>query len=152
VFCKYPFEGERLYIEFKIIMSVPVRGKSSLFIGAVDKTKYRQEQLVSTFWKDSPSSFYWDIWNCKLIKIDENGIQTGVAIGYGCGCQETEEVTIGISYDPKSMTISYYKNGASQGIAFHNVPRGLYPAIDLWFETGHAEILSNIQPVLKEYL
>ncbi len=43
--------------------------------------------LVSTFWKDSPSSFYWDVWNTKLIKTDENGVQTGSIIGYGCQCE-----------------------------------------------------------------
>lgn len=42
---------------------------------------------MSTFWKDSPSSYYWDVWNYKLIKTDENGVQTGTSGGYGCHCE-----------------------------------------------------------------
>ena len=78
-------------------MTMPARGKSHLFIGLVDKSKYKPEYLsnlnhhlfyiVSTFWKDSPSSYYWDVWNYKLIKTDENGVQTGTSGGYGCHCE-----------------------------------------------------------------
>lgn len=75
------------YIEFKVVMNIPCRGKSHLFIGLVDKSKYKYDNLVSTFWKDSPSSFYWDVWNTKLIKTDENGIQVGSVSGYGCQCE-----------------------------------------------------------------
>ena len=152
VFCKSAFRNERKYIELKITMNVQVRGKSSLFVGLVDRSKYRQEQLTSTYWKDSPSSFYWDVWNNKLIRIDDNGVQTGVAIGYGCSCQDTDVTVIGILYDPKSKTISYYKDGANQGVAFHDVPLGLYPALDLWFDSGNIEILNKTHPTLKEYL
>lgn len=42
---------------------------------------------MSTFWKDSPSSFYWDVWNSKIIKTDENGIQISSIGGYGCPCE-----------------------------------------------------------------
>ncbi len=79
------------------MMTMPARGKSHLFIGLVDKLKYRPEFLsklnklkfnkVSTFWKDSPGSYYWDVWNYKLIKTDENGVQTGTCSGYGCHCE-----------------------------------------------------------------
>ena len=75
-------------------MNIPCRGKSHLFIGLVDRSKYKYENLgkmklnkVSTFWKDSPSSFYWDVWNTKLIKTDDNGIQVGSINGYGCQCE-----------------------------------------------------------------
>jgi len=153
VFCKYPFDTNRTYIEFRITMNIHVRGRSSLFVGVVDRTKYRPELLTSTFWKDSPSSFYWDVWNGKLIKVDENGSQTGLALDYGCKCQDPNtDTVIGISYDYKEKTLSYYKNGSCQGIAFHNVPWGLYPSIDLWFESGHVEILKNIKKNEKEYL
>lgn len=122
-------------------MNIHAQGRSNLFVGVVDRSKYRPEQLTSTYWKDSPSSFYWDVWNGKLMKIDENGVQVGVALGYGCACQSSEDETvIGMEYDNKKMTLSYYKNKLSQGVAFHNVPRNMYPAIDLWFESGHVEL------------
>ena len=122
-------------------MNMNARDRSNLFIGVVDRSKYQVEQLISTYWKDSPSSFYWDIWNGKLTKVDENGVQVGSISGYGCTCQSSENVTIiGMLYDPKKQTLTYYKNKLKQGIAFHNVPSNMYPAIDLWFESGHVEI------------
>ena len=45
---------------------------------------------MSTFWKDSPSSYYWDVWNTKLIKTDDNGSQIGSIGGYGCQCEGIE--------------------------------------------------------------
>ena len=70
-------------------------GKSHLFVGLVDKSKYqfanlsklRIESIVSTYWKDSPSSYYWDVWMRKLIRTDEQGTQRGVITEYGCCCE-----------------------------------------------------------------
>jgi hypothetical protein len=140
-------------------MNIPCRGKSHLFIGLVDKSKYKYENLVSTFWKDSPSSFYWDVWNTKLIKTDDNGIQTGSINGYGCQCEGIflynsieYETRISIKYDHKSRTVSFYKNGVCQGIAFRNVPAGLTPSLDIWFESGTVEIIKNTCIQEKVYL
>jgi len=76
VFCKNPLDQNTNYVEFKINIDIPSRTKSHLFVGWIDKSKYKNEFLTSTFWKDSPYSYYWDIWNTKLIKMNENGIQT----------------------------------------------------------------------------
>ncbi len=152
VFCKQVLDQRRTYIEFNVTMNVQMQGKSSLFVGVVDRSRYRTEQLVSTFWKDSPSSFYWDVWNNKLIRIDENGVQSGVALGYGCVCQDASETNIGMMYDAKNRTLSYFKDGMDQGVAFHSVPRCMCPAIDLWFEAGHIEIVGRSKPSTKEYL
>jgi len=108
VFIKNVMSEKNTYIEFNIVMSVPSRGKSHLFIGLVDKAKYKNEMLISTFWKDSPSSFYWDVWNTKLIKTDENGIQVGSVSGYGCLCEEYE-TKIGIKYDSKNKSVSFFQ-------------------------------------------
>lgn len=88
--------------------------------------------MVSTFWKDSPSSLYWDVWNTKLIRTDEKGHQTGNPYKYGCNCEDSI-TRIGIMYDARNRNVSYYKNGICQGIAFTNVLSGYYPSIDVWF-------------------
>ena len=134
-----------IHIEFKVIINVPYRGKSHLFLGLVNKKFYKYEHLLSTFWKDSPSSFYWDVWNTKLIKTDDNGIQVGTYTGYGCSCEECE-TKFGIRYDYRMKTVEFFKNNANLGVAFRNVPEGLSPALDIWFESGQVEILNNTQP------
>ena len=140
-------------------MNIPSRGKSHLFIGLVDKAKYKYDMLISTFWKDSPSSYYWDVWNTKLIKTDENGIQVGSVSGYGCLCEGKVahyiveyETKIGIKYDYKLKSVSFFKNGINQGVAFRNVPSGLTPSLDIWFESGTIEILKNSAIVEKTYI
>ena len=145
VFCSPGMDKNNSYIEFKVIINVPYRGKSHLFLGLVNKKFYKYEHLLSTFWKDSPSSFYWDVWNTKLIKTDDNGIQVGTYNGYGCSCEECE-TKFGIRYDYRMKTIEFFKNNANLGVAFRNVPEGLSPALDIWFESGQVEILNNTQP------
>jgi len=130
-------------IEFKVTMNIPSRGKSHMFVGLVDKSKYKNENLVSTFWKDSPSSFYWDVWNTKLIKTDDNGSQIGAMNGYGCHCEAEYETRISIHYDHKSRSVSFSKNGLNQGVAFKNVNSGMFPSLDVWFESGSVEIISK---------
>ena len=151
VFGKIPLDNSNPYIEFKITINIPSRTKSHLFVGLVDKSKYRYEHLTSTFWKDSPSSYYWDVWNTKLIKTDEGGIQTGVMSGYGCACEDYE-TKLGIKYDAKNRSVSFFKNGINQGVAFRQVTSGYYPSLDIWFESGSIEILNEKAPKQKEFL
>lgn len=152
VFCKYPFSSTNKYVEFRVVMKNNLKPiKSSFFLGAVNRSLYNKEQLASTFWKDSPGSFYYDVWSCRLVKIDDLGQQTGMAADYGCACKDEENI-LGIMYDEDAGTLAYYKNGMNIGIAFHNVPNGLYPAIDIWFETGYVEIVKRTKPMLTNYL
>ena len=81
-----------------------------MFVGMVDITKQRPENLTSTFWKDSPSSIYWDVWLLKLVSIDANGQQSGTVFGYGCKCED-KVTRIVILYDARSRSVSFFKNG-----------------------------------------
>jgi len=46
-------------------------------------------------------------------------------------------------YDIKTKSVSFYKNNINQGVAFTNVSSGLYPSLDLWFESGTIEIIKT---------
>jgi len=50
---------------------------------------------------------------------------------------------IKLCYDIKSKSVSFYKNNINQGVAFTNVPSGLFPSLDLWFESGTIEIIKS---------
>jgi len=151
VFCTLPITQVEGYVEFKVFMQGPlITTKSTLFIGLVDRSLYRKDQLMSTYWKDSPSSFYCDVWSCRLEKVDENGKHIGTATEYGCGCQEEGENYVGMMYDEDKKTLSFYKNGYFMGVAFNNVPKDLYPAVDVWFENGYVEIVKRRRPKTKE--
>jgi len=75
----------------------------------------------------------------------------GAVFGYGCQCEDNN-TRIGIQYDAKNRTVSFYKNGLCQGIAFSNVMSGFYPSLDVWFQQGEIEILPDTQPSQKEFL
>lgn len=127
------------------------RTKSHLFIGLVDRSKYRTENLISTFWKDSPSSLYWDVWANKLVKTDDKGSQTASVSGYGCLCEEIETV-IGMKYNNLDRSVSFIKDGINQGIAFKNVGYGMHPSIDIWFESGSVTITQGAYFEEKKFL
>jgi hypothetical protein len=71
--------------------------------------------------------------------------------GYGCVVLE-KEFRLGIKFDHVRRTVSFYKNGINHGVAFRNVPTGLYPSIDIWFQEGQVEIQNNIAFEEKSYL
>lgn len=111
--------------------------ESNFFVGIVDKSNYKKDKLNSTHWKDSLNSFYWEVHNNKLIWINKEGtIKT--KMGYGCNCNKVDR--IGILYDEKEQTISFFKNKINQGVAFTSVDKGYFPALDLWFDKGKVEI------------
>ena len=145
VFCTTPLDIFNSYIEFKVRIDAIFGGKSHLFIGMVDQTKQRPESLTSTFWKDSPSSIYWDVWSLKLVSIDENGLQSGTVFGYGCKCEEPT-TRLGVLYDARNRTVSFFKNGINQGVAFTNIASGMHPSLDVWFQNGEIEILPAKYP------
>lgn len=151
VFLTPTLSAENPYLEFKVFINSPSVGKSSLFIGLVDKSLYKYENLMSSYWKDCPSSYYWDAWNTKLIKIDKNGQQVGSLIGYGCQC-ENRETVFGMYYNAQNKTIEFYKDYANLGIAFRDVPDGLTPSLDIWFEFGYVEITNRIIPDQQMFL
>ena len=62
------------------------------------------------------------------------------------------ETKISIIYDYKTKTLSFGKNGVNQGVAFRNVPHGLTPSLDLWFESGTVEILKRNKNIEKVFL
>ena len=57
------------------------------------------------------------------------------------------ETLIKISYENKSRSVSFYKNNINQGVAFVNVASGLYPSLDLWFESGTIEIIKSSEKI-----
>lgn len=73
VFLSQPMDIFTSYVEFSVQIDTIFGGKSHLFVGMVDIEKQRQENLTSTFWKDSPCSIYWDVWSLKLVSIDSQG-------------------------------------------------------------------------------
>jgi len=151
VFCKSYLDEYNPYIQFKVKINIAYKEKSQLFIGLVNKSKYKLANLSSKLWRDSPSSYYWDIWGSTLIKTNENGARVGDMKGYGC-IYTDKEVILGIKFDSVKRTISFYKNGIDHGIAFRNVPSGLTPSIDVWFQEGTIEIQNNINFEEKTYL
>ena len=42
--------------------------------------------------------------------------------------------------------------GANLGVAFRNVPPGLNPSLDVWFESGTVEITDSREPVKKIFI
>lgn len=146
-----PLSHRHAYVEFLISISDSSQsGESHVFIGVVDRSKYSTSRLQSNKWKEAPSSYFWDIWSSKLIRIDENGSPT-TGKGYGCSCEDNES-EIGIYYDYKAATLSFYKDGLCQGVAFTGVPAGLHPAIDVWFDQGTVTIKQTKRPQPKIYM
>ena len=134
-----PLSGEHTNIEFL----VETRDRQvKVFLGLVDRSEYTFNYLTSLQWREAPSSYYWNVQSHELVKTDKYGASK-MHEEYGCACQVDSPCTLGIIYDPKLQTVSFTRQGISQGTAFTGVPAGLYPAVDLWFESGSVSILQS---------
>ncbi|MCQ2821278.1 MAG: hypothetical protein MJ252_28800 [archaeon] len=151
VFVTPTMNATNSFIEFKVIMNIPCKNKSHLYIGLVDKSKYKKQYLYSNFWKECPSSFYWDVWNKQLIKTDETGDLFLTKKGYGCE-YEDYETRLALEYNQENRTLRFYKNDIKFEVAFHNVPPNMTPALDIRFESGSIEITNASNPADKLFL
>ena len=59
---------------------------------------------------------------------------------------------LGILYDARNRTVSFFKNGINQGVAFTNIASGMQPSLDVWFQKGEIEILPAKYPSMKKPL
>ena len=57
-----------------------------------------------------------------------------------------------MKYDASNKTLSFFKNGINLGIAFRNVPSGLNPSLDIWFEEGVVEIMKKADYEEQKFL
>ena len=82
---------------------------------------------------------------------DEMGVRTGIYGGFGCSCED-QVTMIGLKYNRQDSTLSFYKNGFLQGIAFKGVPEDYVVSLDLWFDSGSVEIMHVSKPKMKKFL
>ena len=57
-----------------------------------------------------------------------------------------------MKYDDNNKTLTFFKNGINLGVAFKDVPNGLTPALDIWFEEGSIEIVTNSNLEINNFL
>lgn len=141
VLASLPLSTEHTCVKFQVETS---DRHIKLFLGLVDRKEYSPANLTSLQWRDAPSSYYWNVQGHELVKTDRSGAFTTHG-QYGCSCEADTKTVLGIIFDPRLRTVSFTKEGISQGTAFTDVPAGLFPAVDLWFEAGSVSITSPLR-------
>ena len=139
------FDFYNNFIEFKIkINKKNSNKKKQILIGLINKNNFNIENLNKNLNKnfDFSNSFYWDVFNKKLIKTNEFGNKIDYFFGYGCDC-ENDEFYLGIKFDYVQRNVSFYKNKICMGIAFSNVDSNLNPFVNLMFQEGIVEIVDE---------
>lgn len=137
VLANRPLSADHPSIEFQVETS---DRELKLFLGLVDRKECSSAYLTSLQWREGPSSYYWNVQGHELVKTESSGAFTTHS-HYGCACEADSKCSLGIVFDPRLRTISFLKNRISQGTAFTEVPEGLFPAVDVWFEAGTVAIL-----------
>lgn len=143
------FDFYNNFIEFKIkINKKNSNKKKQILIGLINKNNFNIENLNKNLNKNFnknfsfSNSFYWDVFNKKLIKTNEFGKKIDDFFGYGCDC-ENNEFYLGIKFDYVKRNVSFYKNKICMGIAFNNVDNNLNPFVNLFFQDGFVEIVNE---------
>ena len=130
------------YIEF--YMSIGnLYTNHKIYFALVDGSKFKPKYVNSSFNKNVPFVFLWDIFGNKLFK--PNGEKTkNMDLSKECKCYLNFNVTkFGLKYNHFENSVELYRNDINLGVEIKNIQPYLTPAIEINAEDCKIQLLNN---------
>lgn len=130
------------FIEFYISMS-NLYNYNKIYLALIESIKFKSKYLTSSFDKDVPFVFLWDIFGNKIYR--KNGEKTKyLDLSKSCKCYFKFQVNkIGLKYDHLTNSIELFRNDINLGVDIKNIPPFLTPAIEINVEDCKIQLLNN---------
>ena len=130
------------FIEFYISMQ-NVYSNNKIYLALIDSMKFKPKYLTSSFDKDVPFVFLWDIFGNKLYR--RNGEKTkNLDLNKSCKCYLNFQVNkFGLKYTHLQNSIELFRNDINLGVIIKNIPPFLTPAIEINVEECKIQLLNN---------
>ena len=130
------------FIEFYI--SLPnVSNYNKLNLALIEQLKFKPKYLTSSFDKDVPFVFMWDIFGNKLYRKNGEKIKV-MDLNKSCVCYKNFQVNkFGLKYDHLKNNLELFRNDINLGIIVENIPPFLTPAIEINVEECKIQLLNN---------
>ncbi len=140
------------FIEFSISLNNRRIGTGKIILALVDIKKFKKNQLSSSFEKNVPFVFFWDIYNGKILKQCEGNYRS-MEIKDTCKCYlSLFENKFGLKYDYLLNTIELFRNDINLGVVIKNIPTNLTPALEINIEDCKIQLSSNNFPQERFFL
>ena len=130
------------YIEFYISIG-NLYNNHKIYFALVDASKFKSKYVNSSFNKNVPFVFLWDIFGNKLFK--PNGEKTkSMDLSKECKCYLNFNVTkFGLKYNHFENSIELFRNDINLGVEVKNIQPFLTPAIEINAEECKIQLLNN---------
>ena len=130
------------FIEFYISLD-NLYSHNKIYLGLIDLKTFKPKYLNSSFDKDVPFIFLWDIFGNKLFRRNGEKIKT-LDLNKSCKCYLNFQVNkFGLKYDHLENSIELFRNDINLGVIVKNIPPLLTPAIEINVENCKIQLLNN---------
>ena len=130
------------FIEFYIsIENTNINHK--IYFALVDSTKFKTKYLSSSFNKNVPFVFLWDIFGNKLFRPNGENAKN-MELNKKCKCYLNYNVTkFGLKYNHFENSVELFRNDINLGVEIKNIQPFLTPAIEINVEECKIQLLNN---------
>ena len=114
-----------------------------IYFALVDSNKFKTKYVNSSFNRNVPFIFLWDIFGNKLFK--PNGERTkNMDLNKECECFLKYNVTkFGLKYNHFENSVELFRNDINLGVEIKNIQPFLSPAIEINVEECKIQLLNN---------
>lgn len=131
------------FIEFYISLVNLYNNNNKIYLALIDSNKFKPKYLTSSFDKDVPYVFLWDIFGNKIYKQNLEKIKH-LDLNKSCKCYLNYQVNkFGLKYDHLENSIELFRNDINLGVIIKNIPSLLTPAIEINVENCKIQLLNN---------
>ena len=131
------------FIEFYISLVNLYNNNNKIYLALIDSSKFKPKYLTSSFDKDVPYVFLWDIFGNKIYKQNLEKIKH-LDLNKSCKCYLNYQVNkFGLKYDHLENSIELFRNDINLGVIIKNIPSLLTPAIEINVENCKIQLLNN---------
>ena len=139
------------YIEFYISIG-NLNSNHKIYFALVDANKFKSKHVNSSFNKNVPFVFLWDIFGNKLFKPNGDKIKN-MDLSKECKCYLNFNVTkFGLKFNHFENSLELYRNDINLGVEIKNIPPFLTPAIEINAEQCKIQLLNNNDQQSKVFI
>lgn len=130
------------FIEFYISMA-NIYKKNKIYLALIESINFKPKYLTSSFDKDVPFIFLWDIFGNRIYRRNGEKIKN-LDLSKTCRCYLNFQINkFGLKYDHLKNNIELFRNDINLGVIVKNIPPFLTPAIEINVEDCKIQLLNN---------
>ena len=130
------------FIEFYISM-VNLYNNNKIYLALIDPVKFKPKYISSSFDKEVPYVFLWDIFGNKIYRqyLEK---KKNLDLNKSCKCYLNFQVNkFGLKYNHFENSVELFRNDINLGVIVKNIPPFLTPAIEINVEDCKIQLLNN---------